>query len=96
MTVSYALAAATAIMNSGHAAQITERDDMRRANDGDLMACITMTSGVIMTIPCAYLRIVGPSQLRGMFDAIRDGVLLDGVMCTIKAAHIADVDYFTL
>lgn len=97
MSVSYALAAVNAIMSSGSLEAITEVDSLNRdVKEGDLMACITLTSGAILTIPCAYLRITGPRQLRGMFDAHISGRLETNIQYTLKASEISELDYFVL
>lgn len=95
MNVDYSMLAATGIMNSVNAADICEPDALLRdVKDGDQMTCITLNSGVILTIPSAYLRITGPRQLRGVFDAHIAGRLETNIMYTVSALDIADIDYF--
>ena len=95
MNVNYSLAAATAIMNNG-TADITGDERLADVKDGDLMLCVTMIDGTNLTIPAAHCRIVGPSEVRGLFDAVIQGIHFNSLMCHLKAANIEAVDYFTI
>lgn len=96
MSISYRLAAASAILSSARAGDLLEPCGLDRdVKEGDLMACITMNTGAVLTVSCAHLRIVGPSTLQGICTAHIDRAIENGVMCTLRSADIDLVDYFT-
>lgn len=97
MTISYALAATSAMINSGATESLAaSAQSLESVKDGDLMVCVTLANGTIMTIPAAYLRITGPRQLRGLFDAHIGERFESDVMYTLNADNIAMLDYFVM
>lgn len=92
--IDYRICAAAGILRSASAAAIKSDELLSSVKSGDLMTCITLNEGSVLTIPCAYLRIISPSAMRGLFDVMRDGELTTSVMLVVRAERIESIDYF--